>query len=224
MICIIQARIDSKRFKGKVLKKIQRKPILNIIYSRLLKLKQIDQIVVATTNRNIDKRISGYCKLNNIKCFKGPLNNLIKRYLDCGNYYGEKDIIRITGDSPLVDINIIKKMLKIYKTKKFDLVTNVFPRSFPKGLSVEIFKLKTLKKVLENKINKLQKEHMLTYVYSNYKKFKINNYKSSKDYSKLNLSIDTINDFNEIKKLLKQSRKDIIDISYLELIRLNEKN
>ena len=64
---------------------------------------------------------------------------------------------------------------------------------------------------------------MLTYVYSNYKKFKINNYKSSKDYSKLNLSIDTINDFNEIKKLLKQSRKDIIDISYLELIRLNEK-
>ena len=46
------------------------------------------------------------------------------------NFFCENDIIRITGDSPLVDIKILKKMIDIYNSKKYDLVTNVFPRTF----------------------------------------------------------------------------------------------
>lgn len=224
MICIIQARYDSTRLKGKILKKLQKKSIIKIIHSRLSKVKKINRIVVATTKRSIDNKICKFCIENKIEYYRGHLNNLIKRYLDCSNNYSEKDIIRITGDSPLVDVNIIKKMLRFYETKKFDLVTNVFPRSFPKGLSVEIFKVQILKKMLTYKISAPHKEHMFTYAYSNYSKFKIHNYKSPKNYSKLNLSIDTLNDFIKVKKLLKKSKKDILKVNYLELIKLNEKN
>lgn len=223
MICIIQARYDSTRLKGKILKKLQKKPIIKIIYSRLSKLKKINHIVVATTKRSVDNKICKFCIENKIEYYRGT-KNLIKRFLDCSNNYSEKDIIRITGDSPLVDIDIIKKMLRFYETKKFDLVTNVFPRSFPKGLSVEIFKVQILKKILTYKISVFQKEHMFTFVYSNRSKFKIYNYKSPKNYSKLNFSIDTLNDFINIEKLLKKSKKNILKVNYLELIKLNEKN
>ena len=224
MICIIQARLDSKRLYGKVLKKIQNRPILKIISLRLSKLKTIDNIVIATTKRKIDNKISEFCLKNNIKCFRGSLNNVLQRYVDCANFFCENDIIRITGDSPLVDIRILKKMIDIYNSKKYDLVTNVFPRTFPKGLSIEIFKKQTLIKILSSKLNRTHREHIMTYIYANEKNFSINNFKSKNNFSNINFSIDTLDDLNKIKNLIKKSKKSIKNLNYLEAIKINENN
>ena len=77
---IIQARFNSSRFKGKVLKKINGKSILEILVIRLKKSKQIDDIIIATSNNFNDKKIIKECKKLKVKFFQGSEENVLKRF------------------------------------------------------------------------------------------------------------------------------------------------
>jgi spore coat polysaccharide biosynthesis protein SpsF len=88
--------------------------------------------------------------------------------------------LRISGDSPLIDFRLINKSINIFKkNKRFDLITNVFPRTFPSGQSVEIIKTSALGKNLKF-FSKLDKEHVTRYFYRNSPKFKIKNFANKK--------------------------------------------
>ena len=88
------------------------------------------------------------------------------------------------------------------KFKKFDLITNIFPRSFPKGYSVEIIKTNSLKKHIKF-MNNEEKEHVTLYFYKNYKKFLIKNLKNfDKVKYRINTAVDKKKDLKNIKKLL----------------------
>ena len=110
--------------------------------------------------------------------------------------------MRICGDSPLIDYNLIDNAISKFNVKKYDILTNIFPRSYPKGQSIEIINSKTFQKIFLSLKNKNHKEHVTTYFYENFKKFKIYKLKNNINQSNINLSIDTIEDFNRIKKLL----------------------
>ena len=111
-----------------------------------------------------------------------------------------------------MDNNILTKLIKISKSKNYDIVTNVCPRSFPKGQTVEIFKSKFYKKNFSYIKTKNDKEHVTTYFYKNRSKFKIKNILYKKNFSNLNLSIDTRNDLRRSRKIqriiLKKYRSD----------------
>ena len=65
-------------------------------------------------NKN-DNIFEKYAKTNNLKIYRGSKKNVLKRYIDCAEKFKITDIVRITGDCPLVDKNIINKLLEIYK-------------------------------------------------------------------------------------------------------------
>ena len=83
--------------------------------------------------------------------------------------------------------------------KKFDLITNVFPRSYPKGQSVEIIKVSLFKKHIK-KFSALEKEHVTMYFYKNFKNFNIKNFAFKGNKKIMNLSIDTKIDLKRILK------------------------
>ena len=125
--------------------------------------------------------------------------------------------MRISADSPLIDFHLINQIINLFeKKKKFDLITNVFPKTFPSGQSVEIIKTSIIAINLKF-FSKLDKEHVTRYFYRNYSKFKIKNIKNKKRNFHNKLSIDTI---NELKMLLNiYSKKKFLNFSYL-----NDKN
>ena len=110
--------------------------------------------------------------------------------------------MRISADSPLIDIHLIKKAMKYVKENKYQIITNVCPRSFPKGQSVEIIKSSVYKDNYNNFNKKKYLEHVTNFFYKNKKNFLIKNIKSKKDYSNFSLALDTKKDFNKIKNLL----------------------
>jgi spore coat polysaccharide biosynthesis protein SpsF (cytidylyltransferase family) len=113
-----------------------------------------------------------------------------------------ESFMRICGDSPLIDHNLIDKAISKFDVKKYDILTNIFPRSYPKGQSIEIINSKIFQKIILLFKNNNNKEHVKTYFYENFKKFKIYKLKNDINQSNINLSIDTIEDFNRMKKLL----------------------
>ena len=158
LLAIIQARTSSKRFKKKVLYPIYGIPLIQHVVNRLKRSKKISNIVVATSSNRDETNLLDYLKKNKINFFKGDLNNVALRLYKTARLYKKNFFIRISGDSPLIDYKIIEKAIKIFKNskKKYDLVTNVFPRTFPQGQSVEIIKTSIIKKILKNLLNKIK--------------------------------------------------------------------
>ena len=212
MIVIIQARSNSKRFNNKVLYKIYDKPIIWHVISKIKKSKNVKKIIVATSDKKTDDKLIKYLKSIKIDYFRGSLNNVAKRLCDAAEENKANFFMRISADSPLIDPAIIDRAFKIFNNqkKKYDIITNVFPRSYPKGQSVEIIKTSKLRNFL-NKFNEEQKEHVTRYFYKNYKKFMIKNFTSIKNKTKIKLSIDTKNDLKLILKKFKE--KNFINFS-----------
>ena len=140
MLCIIQARMSSQRLPGKVIMKIGKKEILSHIIDTLKKIKQISEIKVATSTSKLDIKIIHICKKKKIEVVRGNLNNVVSRFFKVLKKSESKFFIRINADSPFIDKNIIKKAIFHAKKSKYDIVTNVFDKTYPKGQSVEIIR------------------------------------------------------------------------------------
>ena len=160
---IIQARYNSKRFEGKILKKIYNKTVLEILIERLKKSKLINQIIVACPNSKQNRLIIDFCKQKKIKYYSGSENNLISRYYFAAKKYDIKNIIRVTSDCPLLDINYLDILIKKYFKKKCDYASNIIKPSFPDGMDVEIFKFEILKDRYLNCNDKYEQEHVTTH-------------------------------------------------------------
>ncbi|WP_075534774.1 cytidylyltransferase domain-containing protein [Candidatus Pelagibacter communis] len=200
MIVFIQARSNSKRFDKKVLKIIYGLPLIIHVVNNVKKSKSVKDIIVATSNNSLDNNLIKLLKNFKIRFFRGELENVVLRFVRLAMKIKCKYFMRISGDSPLIDSKIIEYAIKIHKkNKNFDIITNVFPRTFPKGQSVEIIKVQILKDYI-NKMSKSDLEHVTRYFYKNSSKFKIKNFKSKNKKKIMKLSVDTISDFIKIKK------------------------
>tara|TARA_B100001057_G_scaffold500879_2_gene618493 strand:- start:2810 stop:3496 length:687 start_codon:yes stop_codon:yes gene_type:complete len=201
---LIFTRFSSKRLKGKIFKKINNTLILDIIYKRIKKTSGNLPVIVTTTNRSSDEVIAKYCKKKKIKCFRGSYSNILDRAKKCCKKYKLDSFVRICGDRPFIDYDLLKKMIKKFSSNNYDIVTNTFPKTYPYGLTCEIIKISSIQKIKKNKLLKSDKEHILDYFYRNHKSFKIKNFYSKKKKNKnLNLSLDTLKDFKNIKKIFK---------------------
>jgi|TARA_B100001059_G_C17807407_1_gene570059 spore coat polysaccharide biosynthesis protein SpsF (cytidylyltransferase family) len=206
---ILYARMSSKRFPGKVLKKVyDNKNILQIIVDNLKKIKAQNNLIVATSNLNSDKKIIEFCKKNKIRYFLGDHRNVFLRTKMCIKKNDLKYFVRICGDRPFFDVFLMKRMIKLMITDKYDIVTNVNPRTYPKGLTCEVAKSKIFEQVNAKKLSKEDKEHIFHYFYKS-KKYNIYNFKSNlkKKFLNENFCIDNKNDIIKIKKILTLIKK-----------------
>lgn len=212
MICLVQARMSSKRFPRKIIKKINNLELIVIIYKRLLKSKLLKKIYISTSKHKTDDELCDFLKNKKINFLRGDLNDVSKRLLEHAKSLKVKKFIRICGDSPLIDHNLLDAMILKSRTESFDLFTNSFPRTYPRGMGIEIISVNTLKNFIK-KFNSFEKEHVTQFFYNNAKKFKIINFENSKNLSKLNYCVDDRTDLNFLRAFLRN--KNLINYSVL---------
>lgn len=211
MICIIQARTNSQRLPKKVLKKIGKVSILQRLINSLKKIKKIKKFVIATTKNKGDLKIIQISKKNKINYFQGDEKNVASRYYEILKNTKFKYFLRVSGDSPFLDYKIINKLIRIKNKSDYDIITNVFKRSYPKGQSVEIIKTSTFLNNFKNLKSHHDLEHVTSFFYKNYKRFKIYNHTNKVNFSKINLSIDTEEDLFKVKKIFNDINKKNLD-------------
>tara|TARA_B110000977_G_C11036509_1_gene477280 strand:- start:124 stop:711 length:588 start_codon:yes stop_codon:yes gene_type:complete len=195
--------MNSSRFKQKVMYEIKEKPLIWYVINSIKKSRKIKKIIIATSKNKTDDKLCYYLKKNKIDVFRGNLNNVAERFYSLASRLKLKNFIRISGDSPFMDYKIIDRAINIHRKKpnKYDLITNIFPRTFPRGRSVEIIKTMSLKKILPF-INKDEKEHVTKFFYKNKEQFCIKNFKANKK-NLSNLAIDTKKDLEKLKNRFK---------------------
>ena len=225
VIAIIQARMNSERLPGKVLKLIKEKTFIELIVRRLERSKLIDDIVFALPDNESSKPIINLLKNINIGYNLGDEHNLLSRYLGAANANNADYIIRITADCPFIDPDIIDDMIKKILSTKLDFITNVLPPSWPDGLDVNIFSMKTLLKTNKDAKLNSDKEHVVPWMWknSNLKNknmFKAFNFLAPMNMEKYRWTLDTKEDYDffyetaqELSwgKLVDMTWKDFID-------------
>lgn len=207
---ILQARINSSRLPGKVLKKIGNKTMLDHIFFRLVFLKHPAVIVLATSRSPADDAIYRYCKRKSIHCFRGSEENVLERYYLCARKYGFKDIIRLTADNPFTDIEELDNLIDLYYRKKLNYASSC--TSLPCGIGAEIFSFDALEKSYLNGRKPHHIEHVDEYILDNMDKFRtgILRVDRQKNRPDVRLTVDTEADYEVACYIVKNTSAEYI--------------
>ena len=193
---IIQARMGSIRLPGKVLLKLpfnSDQTVLDNIVCRAHKIKNIDQVIVATSSSSKDDEIEEFCKARSINCFRGSENNVLSRYCDSAKEYGLDVVIRLTGDNPCIDSELISSVLNEHLKYKMDYTKT---GGYPIGINVEIISFNALKKAVLLAKKDFELEHVTPFILNNSELFKIKINKAPMNLQKnLRLTLDTKQDY-----------------------------
>jgi spore coat polysaccharide biosynthesis protein SpsF len=207
-------RLNSKRLKKKITKKILNLSILEILVLRLSKKFGTNNIIICTGSKK-HKFFSNIKKKYKIKIFYGDDKNIFKRLLDASKKFNVKCFARVTGDNPLTDVDILHKMLLIFFKKKLDYIyTNgLFP-----GLRSEIISVKSLLKCYNLSEDPNSSEY-LTYYFLRKNLFKIFCYKKKRSAKekRVSITIDRKKDFFQLSNIIK-NKKDFF-VNSIEILK-----
>lgn len=231
IVCIIQARMSSTRLPNKVLIPLAGREVLSHILQRLSFCKTLDEIIVATSTDNTDDELAEWCLQRKVMLFRGSLNDVLDRYYQCALIHNADAVVRITGDCPAIDPNIVDDVVKGFSIKKFDLF--YLGGNFPDGLDCAVFSFGALEKAWKEAMLPSEREHVGPYIVNNPKKFKIGSIEKFNDLGHHRWTLDEPRDLEFLqavfeylydKELPPFSSKDILDLMKREpkLLKINQ--
>ncbi|WP_435166653.1 cytidylyltransferase domain-containing protein [Candidatus Pelagibacter bacterium nBUS_28] len=219
----LAARSGSKRLPNKHFLKLNSNlTIIDLCIFRLKKIKLVNKIFLCTTRKNEDDKFKSICNFHDIKLFRGSTSNVAKRIINCAKENSIETIVRITADCPLIDPNLVDNCIKLHFNKKNDYTSNVLKLSFPDGLDVEVFSLNALINSQHRFKSILNKEHV-TYNLRKSILFKKSNYENHINYSNRRWTLDNLDDYKFLKKVVKYFSPKIY-FSWKDLIKAEKYN
>jgi spore coat polysaccharide biosynthesis protein SpsF len=161
VVAIIQARMGSRRFPGKVLADLRGRPVLEWVVDAVKRVEGVNNIVVATTTNSEDEAIRAWCEKNTVNCFRGEPLDVLKRYSDCAKEYGATHVVRITADCPLLDSETVSTVLREGIREAADYFG--LDGSFPDGFDCEGFRADALFRANSEATSPSDREHVTPY-------------------------------------------------------------
>jgi spore coat polysaccharide biosynthesis protein SpsF len=198
---VVQARTSSTRLPGKVLKDLPYGSgitVLQQVIRRLKKSRNLDDIIVATTTDRADQKIVKLSKKETVKCFRGSINDVLKRYYLAAKENDLDIIVRITSDCPCIDFSVVDSVIEKHIATKADFTSNILTRTFPYGLDVEVLNFDTLEKAHFEAKQNFEREHVCPYIYkSNPQMFKISTVEATGEFygPDIRITLDTERDY-----------------------------
>ncbi len=196
---IIQARMGSTRLPGKVLMDLGGETVLARVVRRLRRATLVEEIVVATTDSEVDHAIVCECERLSVRVFRGEENDVLDRYYHAAQGIDAKAIVRITSDCPLIDPEITDNTIRSFLEHRPDYASNALQRTYPRGLDTEVMNWEALSCAWREARLSYQRAHVTPYIYENPDCFDILPVEGDADYSSCRWTLDTADDLAFIR-------------------------
>jgi spore coat polysaccharide biosynthesis protein SpsF len=204
VVAIIQARINSTRLPGKVLKEVLNKPLLTYQLERLLNSRQLTDIVVATTTHPADDQIVELCHQLHIPTFRGSEHDVLSRYHEAAIASQADIIVRLTSDCPVLDPAVVDQIVAQYLNAqgRYDYISNTMVRTYPRGMDTEVFSAAALHTAFEEAAHPDEREHVTPFLYHHPERYGLATSVYAKDESHHRWTVDTQEDFQLISRII----------------------
>ena len=204
---IVLSRMGSSRLPGKAMLPLCGVPVLEHIVRRLGRVPGLDVVVVAPTTEPQDDLIEHFCRRIGAACFRGDAANVLKRCLDAVEAFGLDAVVRLGGDSPLVDPGLVGRMLGEYRRRAPEYLSNTLDRCFPLGLDAEIFRAGVFRRIrdvvagLPEDERRRNEENVIVYLHQHPEQFDLASYREEPVLPEARLTLDTPADFVLIERI-----------------------
>ena len=220
IVAIVQARMGSTRLPNKVMKPIGGIPIIELLLKRLSKSKELDQIVVATSVDKCNQPLVSHISKLGYACEQGSENDVLDRFVKTAQVYQADIVVRITGDCPLVDPDLVDECIRQFNVSDVDYLTNTNPPTYPDGLDIEVFTFKALQEALEKTDKPFDHEHVTPYLRES-GHFNLGSVQHHQDLSALRWTVDEPDDFIVVEKVFRHFHPRI-DFTWEEVLKLQD--
>lgn len=200
-LAVLQARVTSSRLPGKVLKPILGKPMLLRQIERVKRARRLSGLVVATSSDASDDDIERLCLEAGIECYRGSLEDVLGRFFEAAKSYSPVHVVRLTGDCPLADPQVIDYVIHRHLEGGFDYTSNSIERTYPDGLDVEVMKFSALEAAFREAVLPSEREHVTPFIYKHPERFRIGQATQSRDHSALRWTVDEPEDLVLIERI-----------------------
>lgn len=218
VVALVQARMGSTRLPNKVMKLIGGVPMIEILLSRLSRATEVNQIVVATSVDERNQPLVEHVRKLGYACEQGSENDVLDRYVQAARAHQADVVVRITGDCPLVDPELVDEVIRRFKTSNADYFSNVSPPTYPDGLDIEVCFFSALEQASQETSKSFDHEHVTPYLRES-GRFKTASMQYSQDLSALRWTVDEPADLAVIEKVF-QAFSPRTDFSWIEVLEL----
>jgi len=177
-IAIIQARMGSTRFPGKVMRPVQGVPLIELLLGRLSKSRKLDKIILATSTDPGNQPLADHVRGLGYEVFQGSESDVLDRYYQAAKPHLPDTVVRVTGDCPLIDPELVDRIVSAYERGGKDYVGNVQPPTYPDGLDCEVFSFRALESAAAQATDPAHREHVTPFL------------RVSEQFSRLNIAHD----------------------------------
>lgn len=163
-VAVIQARLRSTRLPGKVLLDLAGMPVLGRIVERARAASKINDVIVATSDDPSDDPISKFCEEFGVPCFRGSERDVLDRFYQAALSRPAESVVRITGDCPLLDPQVVNHVIDGFLKQRVDYASNTILPTYPDGLDVEVMLLSALERAWKEAREPYEREHVTPYL------------------------------------------------------------
>ena len=202
VVAIVQARMNSSRLPGKVLKPLAGMPVLGHVVERLSYCRLVDSIVVATSLEASDDIIEVYCEEMNVKVFRGSLDDVLDRYYQAAQIYEADSIVRITADCPAIDPVIVDAVITGFLSGNYDFYG--LGGEFPDGLDCSVFAFSAIERAWREASLKSEREHVGPYIENNPDLFRNGSLNIFNGLSNQRWTLDEYDDYRLLTKIFEK--------------------
>ncbi|MEO7300895.1 MAG: glycosyltransferase family protein [Verrucomicrobiota bacterium] len=205
-VAIVQARSNSTRLPRKIFLPLGTRSVLGHVIVRLQACARIDEVIVATTDRDCDDAVCEEAVHWNVKIFRGSENDVLARYYFAAREHQAKTIVRVTADCPLIEPKLIDEMIVAFELSKqspqqIDFFANSLVKTFQHGLDAEIFTFAALDRAFQEATSVRDREHVSPFMRDPKNKFRTHNFASPVDFSTHRWTLDTPQDYDFLRKI-----------------------
>lgn len=219
-VAIVQARMGSTRLPNKVMSLVNGVPMIELLLARLSRATKIDQIVLATSDDPKNQPLAEHVKALGYGTFQGSENDVLDRFVQAARKFDADLVVRITGDCPLVDPEIVDACVNGFLEKGVDYFSNILVPSYPDGLDVEVFTRAALELANNESTDTFDHEHVTPYL-RNSSHFKRAGLENPEDLSTLRWTVDELADLHVIEKIF-QHFSPSIHFGWREVLNLQK--
>jgi spore coat polysaccharide biosynthesis protein SpsF len=202
-LCVVQARAGSTRLPGKVLADLAGRPMLRFLLDRLVRAR-VDDVVVATSAEARDDAVADVARAAGVAVVRGSEHDVLDRFVTALDALGARPtdhVVRVTADCPLTDPALVERVVARHVGTGADFTSNTLPRTFPKGLDVEVATVAALRTAHAEAGDGSEREHVMPFLYRRPERFRLANVRNAEPLGHERWTVDTADDLERVRAI-----------------------